>query len=122
MPDHNTIVQQKEPALFKAIRESQLIRDNIPTFYVSADGRCCTHRLGNIDIPVWCKSAEDGFKLMQIIDSLQRHNPLNSRRRINKRGIESMKVETESIESEKSAVLAGRLDRFVRPPVMRALS
>jgi hypothetical protein len=33
-----------------------------------------------------------------------------------------MKVETESIESEKSAVLAGRLDRFVRPPVMRALS
>jgi hypothetical protein len=25
-----------------------------------------------------------------------------------------MKVETESIESEKSAVLAGRLDRFVR--------
>ena len=33
-----------------------------------------------------------------------------------------MKVETESIESEKSAALAGRLHRFVRPPVMRALS
>ena len=33
-----------------------------------------------------------------------------------------MKVETESVESETATDLAGRLHRFVRPPVMRALS
>lgn len=59
------------------MKESQLVKDGIPTFYVSENMygdkihiRCCTHRMSEKDIPVWCKNTDDAQKLMQIIDKL----------------------------------------------------
>lgn len=49
---------------------SHLERDGVPTLYVSEDGSTSTHRMQSSDIRVWCATAEDGHRLMTVIDLL----------------------------------------------------
>lgn len=43
--------------------------DGQPTFYISAEGMVCTHRLSENDTPVWCRSGDDGLAAMQSIQN-----------------------------------------------------
>lgn len=50
---------------------SQLIRDGVPTFYISVENPQIplTHRLCDSDIPVWCKDGADGLEAMRRIQA-----------------------------------------------------
>jgi hypothetical protein len=47
--------------------KSRVVCDGYPTFYISTDGMVCTHRMDELDIPVWCRSANDGIEAMSSI-------------------------------------------------------
>lgn len=52
---------------------SELIRDGVPSFYISAKNPHIpiTHRMSDSDIPVWCKNSTDAFEAMRRINSAQ---------------------------------------------------
>jgi|GEM_PF-6827731 len=52
------------------LKTSKLCTDGIPTFYLSAEHAPVTHRLSENDIPIWCKSADDGMKAIDLIQEL----------------------------------------------------
>ncbi|BBB29341.1 helix-turn-helix transcriptional regulator [Neptunomonas japonica] len=58
---------------------SGVLADGMPTFYISIDGDVCTHRLGEDDVPVWCKSGEDGFLAMGILAGIKARKNLIER-------------------------------------------
>ena len=59
----------EKPTLVSAIKKSNLLKDGMPSFYVCiTDHTCCTHRMSDTDIPVWCRSTDDTMKLMDILN------------------------------------------------------
>ena len=49
---------------------SQLEMDGVPSFYIGIYG-VCTHRMGHLDIPVWCKDADSVLIAMNLINNYQ---------------------------------------------------
>ena len=47
---------------------SRLHLDGMPTFYITADGRTCTHRMSEDDVPVWVKGFDNAMAAMARID------------------------------------------------------
>lgn len=47
--------------------KSKVTWDGYPTFYIGEDGTTCTHRMSESDIPVWCRTGEDGLEAMSRI-------------------------------------------------------
>ena len=44
--------------------EKDRIREALPAFYVSKEGRICTHRFNDDDAPVYCKTRDDAEFIM----------------------------------------------------------
>lgn len=49
---------------------SQLEMDGVPSFYIGIHG-VSTHRMGHLDIPVWCKDADSVLIAMNFINNYQ---------------------------------------------------
>ena len=49
---------------------SQLEMDGVPSFYIGMHG-VSTHRMGHLDIPVWCKDADSVLIAMNFINNYQ---------------------------------------------------
>jgi hypothetical protein len=51
---------------------SQLVKDGLPSFYVSREGQVCTHRMSDLDTPVWCKSTNDSLAVMYSVENMSK--------------------------------------------------
>ena len=54
---------------------SRLVKDGIPSFYMPIDNMpCCTHRMSENDMPIWCANGEEVIKVMDLINELKTIN------------------------------------------------
>lgn len=74
----NEIINQlrEENAKLKSELEkrSPLQQEQVPSLFIGLDLTCSTHRMDESQIAVWCRSSEDAWQLLKMIDSASDHN------------------------------------------------